>query len=83
MSADSAPPLPKEVASRVAGHSFSPVDNGFTVDPDTEDDGVSDLQSTDWRVRVRSPTASSQPALIRTQGGLEFPSTWRYGSVDV
>ncbi len=42
----------EEVAARVGGHSFAPVDNGFTVDPDTGTDGVSDHQSDDWRVRT-------------------------------
>jgi peroxiredoxin len=45
-------PSPDEIAAQVAGHSFSPVDNGFTVDANTGYDGVSDLQSTDWRVRT-------------------------------
>lgn len=43
---------PDEIAARVADHTFSPIDNGFTVDPDTEYDGVSDLRSADWRVRT-------------------------------
>jgi len=42
----------EEVVARVDDHSFAPVDNGFTVDPDTGADGVSDLQSEDWRVRT-------------------------------
>ncbi|MFB6232314.1 MAG: redoxin domain-containing protein [Salinibacter sp.] len=40
------------VAKRVGGHSFAPVHNGFTVDPDTWKDGVEDLQNDDWRVRA-------------------------------
>lgn len=52
MSADPRPPTTAEIAQRVANHSFAPADNGFTVDPDTGNDGVSDLQSQDWHVRV-------------------------------
>ena len=52
MSLTNAPPSPHDVAARVADHSFAPVDNGFTVDADTGYDGVSDLESPDWRVRT-------------------------------
>lgn len=41
-----------EGAHRLGSHSFAPVDNGFTVDPDTGYDGVADLESTDWCVRT-------------------------------
>ena len=51
MSVDSASST-AAIAARIANHSFAPVDNGFTVDPDTENDGVPDLQSTDWTVRT-------------------------------
>jgi len=46
------PPAPKEIAARIERHSFSPIDNGFTVDPGAGTDGVSDLKSDDWRVRT-------------------------------
>jgi len=51
MSSTSAPST-DDVLQRVAEHSFFPVDNGFTVDPDTGHDGVSDAANTDWRVRT-------------------------------
>jgi len=41
-----------EIARRVERHSFSPVDNGFTVDPETGYDGDADLESSDWSVRT-------------------------------
>lgn len=41
-----------EIVARVENHSFAPVDNGFTVDPDTGNDGVADLQSDDGHVRT-------------------------------
>ncbi len=41
-----------DVAKRIQSHSFSPVDNGFTVDPGTGNDGVFDLESRDWHVRT-------------------------------
>ena len=41
-----------EIAHRIDNHSFAPVDNGFTVDPETGNDGVSNLQNEDWRVRA-------------------------------
>jgi len=40
------------VIRRIETHSFSPVHNGFTVDPETGNDGVEDLQDDDWRVRT-------------------------------
>jgi peroxiredoxin len=40
------------IARRIERHSFAPVDNGFTVDPDTEYDGVANPANTDWRVRT-------------------------------
>lgn len=52
MSTGDVPPSVDAVVQRLDGHSFAPVDNGFTVDPDTGNDGVSDLESTDWRVRT-------------------------------
>lgn len=42
----------EEIAARLENHSFAPVDNGFTVDPDTGNDGVADLRSDDWHVRT-------------------------------
>jgi len=45
------PPSAEEIADRVDAQ-LRPVDNGFTIDPDTGADGVSDLQNTDWRVRT-------------------------------
>ncbi|MEX2400475.1 MAG: HEAT repeat domain-containing protein [Rhodothermales bacterium] len=39
-------------AEEVARHAFAPVHNGFTVDPETGNDGVADLQSPDGRVRT-------------------------------
>ena len=45
-------PSAADSAARVDHHSFAPVDNGFTVDPETKNDGVPDLQSTDWTVRT-------------------------------
>jgi peroxiredoxin len=47
-------PSAADSAARVDHHSFAPVDNGFTVDPDTGHDGVADLESTDWAVRTRA-----------------------------
>jgi peroxiredoxin len=40
------------IAQRIEDHSFAPVDNGFTVDPETENDGVASFQSADWHVRT-------------------------------
>lgn len=51
MNTDSTPSA-QAIAERVARHAFAPVDNGFTVDPETETDGVSDLRSEDGRVRT-------------------------------
>jgi len=45
-------PVVSDIAQRVAHHAFAPVHNGFTVDPETGNDGVSDLQSQDGRVRT-------------------------------
>lgn len=53
MSADS-PSAVEEIAARLDHHAFAPVDNGFTVDPERDADGVSDLQCDDWRVRIRA-----------------------------
>ncbi|WP_103029603.1 HEAT repeat domain-containing protein [Salinibacter altiplanensis] len=41
-----------EIVQRIGAHSFPPVDNGFTVDPDTGYDGVPNHERTDWRVRT-------------------------------
>jgi len=49
--APTSPPA-SEVARRIDAYSFAPVDNGFTVDPETGNDGVADLQDDDWRVRT-------------------------------
>ncbi len=51
MSTDS-PFSAEEIAARLENHSFAHVDNGFTVDPDTGNDGVADLRSDDWHVRT-------------------------------
>jgi len=49
-----APPSAESIAARIERHAFAPVDNGFTVDPNTGADGVADRESTDWRVRTRA-----------------------------
>lgn len=40
------------VVRRVDEHSFYPIENGFTVDPETGYDGVPDRESMDWHVRT-------------------------------
>ena len=40
------------ILARVEPHPFAPIENGFTVDPDTGYDGVTDRENTDWRVRT-------------------------------
>jgi len=63
-------PSPEAIAQRVERHSFAPVDNGFTVDPETGTDGVSDLQSEDGRIRTLALRA-----LVRR--GMETPPAVR------
>ncbi len=52
MASPQVPPSAEAVAQRIEQHSFAPVDNGFTVDPETGNDGVADFQSDDWHVRT-------------------------------
>jgi len=40
------------VFQRVRGHGFRPLEDGFTVDPQTGFDGVSELVDPDWRART-------------------------------
>jgi len=40
------------ILERLDGHDFTPINNGFTVDPDTGYDGVPDLENKDWRVNT-------------------------------
>ncbi|PEN05227.1 hypothetical protein CRI93_13530 [Longimonas halophila] len=58
-------PVVSDIAQRVAHHAFAPVHNGFTVDPETGNDGVADLQSTDGRVR----TLAVRDLIRHGQGG--------------
>lgn len=46
------PPSVASVTRRIERHSFSPVHNGFTADPETGNDGVADLEDDDWHVRT-------------------------------
>lgn len=63
-------PSAAEIATRIDNHSFAPVHNGFTVDPETGNDGVSDLQSEDGHVRTLSARN-----LVRL--GMETPAAVR------
>lgn len=40
------------VVRRVVEHEFHSIENGFTIEPETGFDGVSDLSNPDWRVRT-------------------------------
>jgi len=48
----SSSPLLDDIVSRLESHAFAPIHNGFTVDPEADSDGVTDRESTDWRVRT-------------------------------